>query len=380
MTLRSAAGGLSVRKSVLLLASTLLLLGCSRKETVETYPDDQRKLVRYYAWPGAKDSLHLRKEIAYYINGKTKTLTHFKNGQVNGMFKAYWDNGQIKAKGNYVDDQPEGKWEYYYNAYQPAGKGAFHKGRKEGLWTEFWENGELRRRGAYHEGKQTGEWVSWSSTGGEILRTTCFESNARGHFKSSYDSGSVKEEYDCRNESHVGIYVQNHPDGNPQCRGFFDTAGIQDSLWEWFHPNGRLSARQHFHHGAWNDSMLAWDSAGHVLQKGFFHLGTGSWNRYDSHGHIVEVKSFVAGAPVFLRRWHPNGKVSSEGIYVDGKKTGMWKMWDPRGYLIESAEYLRGEFHGERRFYDSTGVLMRVQKYFHGIPTKGSLPGLKNGK
>ena len=374
---RKAVRTLSVVEGCIAL---ILLSACTRKETAETYTDGQRKLVRTYSWPGPKDSRHLRLETAYFFNGKIESETHFHEGKVEGDFKAWWQNGQIKAAGHYSSDKPEGKWEYYYNAFTLAAKGAFHDGLKEGLWTEYWENGELRRRGEYRAGKETGEWLSWNSAGGETLRTSCFESNDSGRYRSSYDNGSVKEEYACRRGHRTGLYVENNAEGEPSCRGFYDTTGAEDSLWVWFHSNGRLAGRQRFRNGLQNDSALSWDSAGRVTQRGFFRLGTGTFTRYDSLGRTVEIRSFRDGAPLLLRRWHSNGEPAVEGAFAEGKKTGLWKILDERGRLRESAEYLKGELHGERRFYDSTGALMRVQKYFHGIPTKGSFPGLGNSR
>ncbi len=357
-----------------------LFLACARKETVETYADGQRKLVREYSWAGARDSLHLRLETAYYFNGKAESETHFRNSRVNGMFRAYWENGQLKAEGRYAADEPEGEWNYYFNNFTPAAKGSFRNGLKEGSWIEYWENGELRLRGAYRQGNETGEWVGWNSAGAEILRTSCFESNPAGSFKSFYDNDSLNETYSCRKGKRIGPYLEKSPEGKLLRRGFYDSAGNRDSLWEEFHPNGRRSLVQHFRHGFQNDSLLAWDSLGRTAQKGFFRLGTGAWTRYDSLGRVTETKSFRDSLPLSLRRWHSNGKLEAEGAYADGRKNGLWKIWDPRGHLRESAEYSNGELHGERRFFDSTGTLMRVQKYYHGIPSVGYFPRLGNEK
>ncbi len=358
----------------LLMATTLLLLACTRKETVETWPEGQRKLVREYAWPEAKDSLHLHRETAYYSNGKIESETPYRNGLVHGEFKVWWENGQLKAKGYYRQGKPHGPWEYYFNTYVLAAKGSFKDGLKEALWIEYWENGELKRRGSYRGGKEIGEWLGWVSAGGEVLRTSCFESNASGHTKSAYDNGSFKEEFDCRFGKRVGPYVEGSPEGTPLCRGFYDTTGAQDSLWQWFHTNGRLSMKQHFLHGLRNDSLLGWDSSGRVIERGFFKLGTGAWNRYDTPGHVLEIKTYEDGLPLSIKRWHPNHSLAAQGAYAQGKKTGTWKIWDAHGLLKESAQYENGELNGERRFFDSTGTLTRIQEYYKGMPTKGFFP------
>ena len=353
---------------------TFLLIGCSQKQTAETYPDGRRKLVREYAWPGAKDSQHLRTELTYAPDGTLESEAHFRHGMLDGKFITYWPNGKIKVKGFYQHDEAEGEWNYFFNAYTLEAQGRFHNGLREGPWIEYWENGELHQRGFFIAGKQTGEWVEWISTGGEVLRTSCFESNATGHYKSSYDNGSLKEEYDCRFGKPSGPYIRNNADSSVLTRGFYDTAGAQDSLWTRFHSNGRPAMRQRFQHGLRDDSLMAWDSLGRVTERGFFRLGTGEMKRYDSLNHIVEIKTFKNGNPLSFKRWHPNHVHWIEGSFVDGKKSGVWKTWDDRGTLRESAQYLNGEFNGDRRFFDTTGALTRLQQYDRGMPTRGLFP------
>ena len=368
-------------KFVLALSSfAFTFIACSQKETVEKFSDGRHKLVREYSWPGAKDSLHLRSEFNYFFNGQVESETRFHHGQLDGKFTVYWPSGTIRAKGFYQRGEAEGLWEYFFNAYTPAAKGAFHNGLRDGPWIEYWENGELRKRGSFSAGKEIGEWVSWISTGGEVLRTSCFESNASGHYKSSYDNGTLKEEYNCRFGKRIGSYFENNPDGNPLTRGFYDSTGAQDSLWQWFHPNGRLSMQQHFHNGLRNDSLIAWDSSGLLTERGFFRLGTGEWKRFDSQNRVIEIKTFQNGAPLSMKRWHPNHVHWIEGSFVNGKKTGIWKSWDDRGTLRESAEYLNGELNGDRRFFDTTGSLIRLQQYYKGIPTRGSFPKIQGAK
>jgi antitoxin component YwqK of YwqJK toxin-antitoxin module len=96
-------------------------------------------------------------------------------------------------------------------------------------------------------------------------------------------------------------------------------------------------------------------------------------------GKKRQVSIFKNGSPESLRRWHANGNLAAEGNFTDGKKSDLWREWDSTGRLRESAQYENGELHGERRFFDSSGTLTRLQKYYRGLPPKGSFPGIPGG-
>ncbi len=392
-----------MKRRLLLSLSISGLAACARKETVETYPQGQPKRVHEYSRFGAEDSLHLRKVTAYFLNGKPEFEAYYRRGRLDGDYRAYWQNGQAQAQGKYENGLREGEWEFHHNQFTLASKGKYRKGAKEGLWTEYWENGELKRRGEYRGDREVGEWVGWNSRGEEALRSTCFEANPPGHYRSFHEGGAVHEEYDCRNGRRTGVFAANYPDGTPRTRGFYDTNGVKDSLWESFHEDGRIASRETFRVGVWNDSVLRWDDSGRVLEKGFFNMGSGLLTRCDSTGWIVETRPMTAnrddgenwkyypdgkrkqllvfnqGVPMSFRRWHRNGALAAEGVFADGKRSGAWREWDEYKRLRESALYENGQLHGARRFFDSTGALTRLQKYYRGIPTEGSFPGIPGG-
>ncbi len=379
------------------------LCACGRKETVARFPEGQPKIVCIYTAFGPKDSLHLRVETAYFLNGKPEFEAHFHGGQFDGEYKAYWENGQIQSRGRYRAGRREGPWQFFFNRYALSSKGAYQDGLKQGQWIEYWENGELRRRGAYRDGREIGTFVAWNRHGDEVLRTSCFAANDTGHYHSSYDSGGVYEDYACRRGHIVGPYLARYPDGTVRERGFYDTSGARDSLWESFHPDGRLASRRHFRGGLWNDSALGWDTAGRVRESGFFRDGTGVLTRFDSLGRVSERYSLVVGRedgehwtyypdggkrrrirylkgdPVDLQDWFENGAPEAQGAFHKGKKEGLWQRWDQQGRLRETAHFVAGELQGERRFFDSTGRVQRIQDYEHGFPTRGSFPGLPGG-
>ena len=365
-----------MNRTLLFLIFTLPFAGCTQKETVERYPGGEPKRVNEYAWPGAHDSLHLRRSQDFTLDGNPAYDVHYRKGILHGKFQAFGNNGQIREEGNFREGKREGEWIFYFNRFTPSAKGSYRNGLKHGIWTEYWEDNNLRRRGEFRDGHEIGEWVSWSAMGSEIEHNSCFSENSRGRFRSFYENGSPKEEYPCTRGKRNGAYAEHDAQGNILRRGFYDSTGAQDSLWESFHAGEKPASRRHYHSGLLEDSVLAWDDAGRISEKGFFRAGTGVLTRYDTLGGKSQLIDYRNGIPLTFHRWHPNGKTASEGTFAEGKKTGLWKDWDVQGKLRESSNYENGMLHGERRFFDSTGTLTRVQKYFRGYPSEGWFPKL----
>ena len=49
----------------------------------------------------------------YYDNGTLKAERQFKDGKLNGVYRAYYEDGVLKAEGNYQDDKLEGVLKRY---------------------------------------------------------------------------------------------------------------------------------------------------------------------------------------------------------------------------------------------------------------------------
>jgi uncharacterized protein len=187
-------------------------------------------------------------------------------------------------------------------------------------------------------------------------------------------------------------------------RGHYDSLGRRDSLWEGFYPNGQVATRQWFSADLWQDSSWAWDSSGHVRERGYFALGTGTLNRLDTLGQPVEIRPYQNGkregqqkgfyangslknlsryhgdSIIATESYHPNGKAALQGDYLEGKRQGLWSRWNEKGVLIETSHYQAGVLTGEQKFYDAKGQLTQSLRYEHGYPAEGrfrGIPGVK---
>ncbi len=122
------------------------------------------------------------KFIVYFPNGRTKQITHYRKGMLNGPVTKFSQRGiplyQIFYKNNkkhgiYREYFPDGKPKEFSkykngikdgpeNKYSPNGKrismGKYTNGKKNGLWKYKYENGRLKAKGYFKDDKKVSKW------------------------------------------------------------------------------------------------------------------------------------------------------------------------------------------------------------------------------
>ena len=64
------------------------------------------------------------------------------------------------------------------------------------------------------------------------------------------------------------------------------------------------------------------------------------WYKVDSTSIAITMGEFTEGLRSGIwTRIYGNGRVSSQGIYNDGKKVGRWRSWDANGRLIQEVDH-----------------------------------------
>lgn len=378
--------------------SAVLFTGCGREKVAEKYPNGKPKVIRSYGWLGGENQGNLKREQIFYFNGNKEADTRFRGGLRHGQYHDYWHNGQKKTEGRFVQGKKEGEWDFFYNEFTVAAKGLFKGDKKEGIWHQYWENGEPKAEGAFHDGKEIGTFKEWSAKGEPTIENSCFESNDHGRYRSFHANKLVKEDYACHFGVPMGPYERKDPDGLLVEKGVFDDRGRKEGAWETVHPDGKRASLKHYHEGMETDSSYAWYANGKPKEKGFFTDGTGERLSYDSLGHLTERQHLTAGRPegeswayyptgvkrslviykdglpAELHKWHPNGKAMADGMFLAGKRTGVWKQYFDNGTVAQVSTYVEGVLNGEELFYDEKGKLTRTQRYEHGYPAEGKIP------
>jgi antitoxin component YwqK of YwqJK toxin-antitoxin module len=129
-------------KKLVYLLPLLFLMACQSaaiEKIEETYPDNAKKVVRFYQEKRGKEILQEEKH--FYQNGKLKMNGKFLNGKRDGEWKSYFANDQIQSIGSFINGIRTGE----VKVYRP--------------------NGTLIYEGFYKEGKQFGHWKFYTSAG-----------------------------------------------------------------------------------------------------------------------------------------------------------------------------------------------------------------------
>lgn len=61
--------------------------------------------------------------------------------------------------------------------------------------------------------------------------------------------------------------------------------------------------------------------------------------------------------------YYPNGRIASEGNYLDGKENGVWKDFHENSQIAAEGTYTNGEKIGVWKYWDSNGKLEIEENY-----------------
>ncbi len=114
---------------------------------------------------------------------------------------------------------------YSYYANGVTEKDCFYENNKlNGLYRAYYENGAMKDSAFYHQGKLLGTSYTW------------------------YRDGMPKDSITLQKDG-SGVAVSWHQNGMPAAAGYFAAAGVHRGTWQYFHHNGKTSAREKYVQG-----------------------------------------------------------------------------------------------------------------------------------
>jgi antitoxin component YwqK of YwqJK toxin-antitoxin module len=195
--------------------------------------------IRYYSLINKKDSFWLRQII--YIPEKTLQMQGtYKDSSCkikHGGFTYFYPNKNLQETGEYVND------------------------KKEGVWLRFHRNKMLADSAFYIKGKIKGAKIKWDFNG---IQTDSI------HF----------------NEDGTAVSVSWFENGQPRQVGRMDSNELKTGKWQFFYPDGKISASVYFK----NDTEISsemFDKNGILTidtslkhREAFFKKGSAAWLKY----------------------------------------------------------------------------------------------------
>ena len=180
--------------------------------------------------------------VVYYKNN-IKEIGHWKAGKQNGLFQMYTEDGILIDNANFKDGERDGLTEQFYNdtgklrvsanykngvlegefkAYYPngnlQGEVNYVNGEMNGDFKEYYENKKIRLSGSYKNSLQEGEWKSYLEDGTLESIVNYKDGELHGIKEDYYKNGNVWTRQEFKNNDLDGVYEVYYENGNPQLK------------------------------------------------------------------------------------------------------------------------------------------------------------------
>ena len=240
----------------------------------------------------------------------------------DGPTKYFFPNGKVSSEGVLLNGKPEGFWKNYYDTGVLRSEGNRDTVLVDSLWRFYAPDGSLQNEINYAANKKNGASRSFDTTG--VL---------------------VSEE----------LYVND----------------LRDGMARYFHPNGIIQKEVPFKEGKEEGKGYEYAEDGRVVS--LLTYGAGMLRRREDINRI-DRQGLKQGP---WKEFHPNGKVRSEGNFVDGKEQGVFKSFDEKGSLKDMIKYDAGVIDAKGQ----ESLTVDIKRTFHPNGKVSSLGSYsKSGK
>jgi antitoxin component YwqK of YwqJK toxin-antitoxin module/Tfp pilus assembly protein PilF len=360
----------------------------------------------------------------FYANGKPESIENYSNGVLEGEYVSYHDNGQLYTKYINKKGKVEGDVQYFdtdgkmystitfendrikaaryfdktgkqtgssevskgkldLTSYLPGGaKKAFSpynaKGYLEGVQVYYFGSGKEKESNTYANGELNGDAVTYYCNGQKNITTTYVAGKKDGYYTSHFLHGSKEEEGWYKDDQLQGEWLTYNEAGNLVARSNYlngELNGLKTEYW----PNGKKESDALYDMDVLLE-MTQYDTTGKVLNKVKLKNGTGRlpllyvngklnsegnylngtlegpYKHYYFDGSAEAEQYFKKGMrDSIFRIFYYGGKINTEGMYKMGDKIGTWKFYREDGSLSRMEEYKSGKLNGKRTWYFDNG-------------------------
>lgn len=140
---------------------TAILTGCSGTKNLTSVlvEDPNGNVELIYA--GTQSPEKLVKEIRFYANGDTLSITPMKKGAVNGVVSQYYPNNIIKEQTPFINGSQNGVFKRFDKDGVLVFEGQLLNGQKNGIWTTWYDDVQMEEQRTYIKDVADGKWTYW---------------------------------------------------------------------------------------------------------------------------------------------------------------------------------------------------------------------------
>jgi uncharacterized protein len=275
----------------------------------------------------------------------------------NGFNKFYYENGKVSSEGPMKDGKPDGYWKSYYETGKLKSEGNWKNFQLDSIWKFYNEQGKLTFEYTYKEGKKNGPLKTYNKDGYVEVEDQYINNMKQGTTTSFYKNGKVKETIPFK-------------EGREEGKGYeYDSTGTIITITEYkagFVKNTERINRKDANgqkQGSWKEF---WPN-GKIKTDGRYlnDKKDGYFKEYNEFGNLTNVTKWKDGVlvknPPELAKietqitYHNNGRPKQIGNYKDGVPEGVFREFDTTGVIVAAEVWKDGVLVG-KGLYDDKGV------------------------
>ena len=368
------------------------------------YPSGKINQITQY-----KDGTANGLSVSYHMNGNKKAEVNMTDGKEDGFYKSYYINGQTESEGWFVDDVAQGQWNYYDEMGKLTTKVYFLDGEMSGYREEYTPNGKMTVQQKYYRGwleemtqydssgnilaqdsfpQCSGKFVLYHLNKQKMIEANYVHGDFDGNYTTYYFDGSIESVQHYKNGLKDSVYNAFYYGGTKSVEGGFKY-GKKYAVWKNYDEDGSLSYTSEYVDDQLNGKRKYFSPDGKTDMELTYKddVRDGMGTKYDPHGIIayqvfddegkVVAYSYLGAdnklVPAIsipsnkgeLKAYFPNGKLSRQCSYINGKGNGVDILYYMNGQILSIDTTSYGVNEGGRKEYYDDGKLRMDYNYVH---------------
>ena len=280
-------------------------------------------------------------------------------------FKTFrYEDGTVSSEGNFMDGQPEGYWKTYYANGVLKSEGNRKNHLLDGIWSFYGADGIIQEKISYESGKKNGILESFSE--GKLV-SRCDFVNDRREGRCLYFSKEILEkEVPFLADKEDGKGYAYDEQGNIVAFLFYKDGFLRRS--ERMNITDKLGRKQGLWRTFFEDKSIK--TEGNYLDG----EKSGLFKEYNKDGDIVRLEKYENGILVtdaaettvvdIRNEYFPDGRIKGSGAYKKGQKHGVHRSYDEQGNVVDAVLYDEGVEVG-RGIIGASGKIEGPWKLFY---------------
>ena len=300
----------------------------------------------------------------YHYDGQQRFEGFFKQGhftETEGV--EYHRNGNERFKGNFVYGKPDGIGKQYYDNGQINYEGFFKFGKLEGEGKEYHHNGQLKYEGCFENGSLYCEFgVEYNKIGKCKYKGKYVRGLLLGKGQEYYENGQLKYDGHFQSQKYTGKGKEYYQNGQLKYEGYF-AKGKSHSDGKYYRATGEIFQEGKFFYGrfvkgvergyenavkyekyfindgAYDTIMYPGITKGDLSSQGgqliygkkFYYI-----LNYNNEAPILKYEGYFKNGQIHdigVKVFHPSGRLSSIGNFVEGVQYGYIRNYNLSGKL-----------------------------------------------